>query len=506
MFLVSSYFVMRYAGTWAEADSATFSRVIIPFVEQGRLVPASSQVYPNGYSFQAISAVLLAITGLELPQLQQLVYPFVSVLVILPAWLFYREVTGSGRGAVLGTILLFTQPEFLFVILRSSHEKFTRSLMLICLYLLIHSFKQRANARLFATNIVLFYLMMFTFISSNNLLANSFIAAIGIAFFLGIIVEGRSHSSGSTRKKALQRLFMVVLTCFILVYLFVIYIYTPANHDLLVVKDTWERIRALFFDTQTNDNESYTQAYAYISFGWLNPQIFLLVSIANWLMLGSSLLIWVRQSWLWLRYGLVPQPEARWLIWLMYAAFALQGGLSVLSDATGALGSNMQHRLIPSVSIIGIAIISQSLSAWQPPRFARSLRLGFALTITVIAMLSVMKATNEPLLSNKWTFYRKEEIAAMDWSVRHLEYTGIWTEFDERLRVAYLMAQGETSEHNYFQGYVTQNADYTLLSDITRLRSNRLNATIPVLPDALRIYDNGFAQLYHARPLTPFQR
>lgn len=505
MVLVSSYFILRYGGTWAEADSATFSSVIAPFATQGRLVPTHAQVYPNGYAFQAISAVILAMTGLELAQLQQLVYPFLSILVVLPAWLFYREITNSERGAALATILLFTQPEFLFVILRSSHEKFTRSLMLICLYLFARSFRQGNHPRLFALHIVLFYLAIFAFISSNNLLANSFIVSIGLALCLGLIVERRSASLNFTSKAALRRLLFVMLSCLCLSYLFVMYVYKPAEYNLFIIKDTIERIRILFTGAENTNNESYTQAYSYIYFGWISPQVFLLVGMANWIMLVSSFAIWTKQSWAWLRRSQVPTPEARWLVWLLYAAFAFQGVLSVVSDASGALGSNMQHRLFPSVSIIAVGIISHTLLTWQPKRYAHYIRTIFACGLALIAILSVMKATNEPLLSNKWTFYRREEIEAMDWSAAHLKYANIWTEYDERLRVAYLMARGETINSNDFRGVLRLSTRHLIVSDITRLRSSRLQTALPVPSDAFRIYDNGEAQVYHVRSRTPFQ-
>jgi hypothetical protein len=45
-----------------------------------------------------------------------------------------------------------------------------------------------------------------------------------------------------------------------------------------------------------------------------------------------------------------------------------------------------------------------------------------------------------------------------------------------------------------------------LVSKITRLRSTRFHTPMPAPPDALQIYDNGDAQMYHLRPGTPFQR
>ena len=115
---IGTYFVARFGGRWAENDSAVFTDVIRSFMAAGRLVPAQGDVYASGYTYQAVSAFVLAATGLEVSALQQLVYPLLSALVMVPAWLLYRELLGSRRGATLATLLLLGQPEFLFVVLR----------------------------------------------------------------------------------------------------------------------------------------------------------------------------------------------------------------------------------------------------------------------------------------------------------------------------------------------------------------------------------------------------
>lgn len=506
--LIGVYSVARYGGTWAEADSATFAGLVRPFVEQGQLVPRG-QVYPNGFAFQSISAVLLALTGLDVATLQQLVYPLLAALTVLPAWLLYRELTGSPRGAALATVLLFTQPEFLFVVLRSSHEKFTRALMLLCLYLLVRSFQMRDHPRSFATHIALYYLTTFALIASNNLLANSFIAAIGLALLLGWLLALRSTGQRAADRAVLRRLVYVSAISMTLTFLITFFVYEPARHDVLIVKDTWQRVQDLFLQTQagTADSATYTQAYTYISFGWLSIQVYLLVSIANWIMLVASFVIWTGQGGRWLRHKAAPARREQWLLWLLYAAFALQGAASVVIDASGALGTNLQHRLFPSFSIVAVGVVAAALARWQPHRFGELLRLGMAAAVFCVAVLSVLKATNEPLLSNKWTFYRPEELAALEWTDAHLEQARVWTEFDERLSVAYTTARGYSPRGNGLRSSgIGPNTRHVLVTDVARLRGQRLGAAPPVPPNALQIYDNGAAQLYRVRPFAPFER
>lgn len=504
MILVGLYTVSRVSGRWAESDSAAFTNLIRVFAEEGRLVPVR-EAYPNGYAFQAVSTFILSLTGLDVAALQQLVYPIIASAVVLPAWLLYRELTGSARGATLAAMLLFTQPEFLFVILRSSHEKFSRTLMLFCLFLLVRSFKVRAQPWLFAVHVGLFYLTAFAFIASNNLLAHSFIVAVAVALALGWFLEKRNTVPWNDR--TLPRLFYVALICTGLVYVFTFAVYLPANHDVVVLKDTWDRIAALFLDVQTRSTAAaYTNPYAYVVSGWVSLPAYFAVSIADWLILSFSFVIWLRQGLHWLRRGEAPDTRAAWLLWLLYSAFAVQGGFSLVADLSGALGSNLQHRLFPTFSIVAVGIVASALIHWRPRRSARLARLALALGIFCVAILSVFKATNEPTLSNKWTFYRESELTALEWSNRHLVHARIWTEFDERLRVAFFMAQGEPANGNGFEySDIRSRTRVLLITQVTRLRSSRLQQPLPTLPDALRVYDNGEAELYRLRPRTPYQ-
>lgn len=508
MVFLGLYFVVRFDGLWAEADSTTFTIVLRNFIEQARLEPVLGPVYPNGFSYQAISSFVVTVTGLQVEVLQQLVYPLMVVIIVLPAWVLYREFTGSPRGAAVATILLFTQPEFLFVVLRSSHEKFTRLLMLLCLFLLVRSLNRNDKPYLLAVQVALFYLAAFALITSNNLLAHSFIFAIFVALVLGRLLARRRADLQRRVGHTLQRLQYVVLTSLGLVYLVTFFAYPPAQHEFLVLQDVWERLATMFLDVQTRAaTGTYTEAYQAVVIGWVSLPTYLMVSIANWVILLSSLAIWLHQGYAWFFRRQTPRTQGAFLLWLLYAAFAAQGALSVLVDASGALSSNLQHRLFPSFSIFAVAIVGAALARWRPRRFARPIGVALATSIFCIVILSTFKASNDPLVSNKWTFHRASELAALDWSTAHLEGVDIWTEYDERLVVAYVNARGEPANENRLHGYrvLTTTRDI-LVSDVTRLRSTRLGAPLPMPPDALLVYDNGETEFYHLRPQTPYQR
>jgi hypothetical protein len=504
MLLVGIYFVARYNGNWAESDSSALTQAITVFVEDGRLVPDSIHVYSNGYAYQSISAFLVAATGIEVTTLQQILYPLLAFVVVFPALLLYRELTGSLRGAVISAFILFTQPEFLFVILRSSHEKFTRALMLLCLFFLVRSINVSDQRRVFVIYVALFYFSVFAIIASNTFIAHSFIFALAIALAVGEFLRRRGLIQSGSENKTLNRLPYVLITSIAGVYLFIFYVYPPAMHQISVYESIWEQLAALFLNTGVS---TPTNAYAVISTGWASFYLYLLVSVANWLLLGISFVIWTYQGLQWLMHRRAPGGQISILIWLMYAAFGVQGFLSIVVDFSGAMSSNAQQRLFPSITVFAVALVVNALLKWQPSRYLTPIRIALSSLIFTVAILSVLKATNEPLVSNTWSYYTPSEIAAVDWSDTRLTHSAIWTEYDQRLVVAFHTERLETTSANDIYGGPTPPTTRVyVVSDVTRLRSARLNRELPMPQDANLIYDNGEAKVYRLRPETPYQR
>jgi hypothetical protein len=116
-------------------------------------------------------------------------------------------------------------------------------------------------------------------------------------------------------------------------------------------------------------------------------------------------------------------------------------------------------------------------------------------------VLAVLKATSEPLLSNKWNFHLPGEAQAVRWAEYKLSNRSLWTGFDERVNVA-VSIRNEMDQSNLIldQYDLELETRDLLVSSITRLRSQRLDADIPFKPDDLITYDNGSAQIYHLRP------
>jgi hypothetical protein len=500
--LLGAYVLLRYGGLWGEGDTATFTRATRSVIETGRLAGEPGWgVYGNGYAYPAILAFIVNLTGLTLAQIQIFLSPLLLVWPVVPAWLAFRELAGNARAATLATVILFTQPEFLFVVERGTHEKFTRGLMLLLLYLLLRSQRVRnAPARLMAF-VAAFYLVGYALITSNNLMAFSFAAALGTAT-VAIWGLGRLRPHLATAKSQVRRMAIMTTGLGILSFVFLFYVYSPAIHGFLLLEEIAVQVGEV-----ASGGAQGGDPYGAVGNLWAYPLTYLVLSLANWLLLGASALLWLRLSWRWIVRRDRPQRNEL-LLWGLYAAFAFQGALSIVADLSGSLSSNLQHRLFPSFALLAAPLLARYIEQWRPqrPHIRRWGHAGLAVGIGVVAVLSTLKATNEPLLSNKWLFYAPAEMRAVDWSRDALPYRGVWLDQDERLFSAARMRLGGAplgfAEDDGIPDASTPNF---LVTDVGIARSQRLGLPLPIAADDLITYDNGQAQMYHRRPTTPYQ-
>ncbi|MGH2366980.1 MAG: hypothetical protein ACRDI2_02180 [Chloroflexota bacterium] len=510
----AAFFVLRPEGRWSENDTAVLADAIAVMARGQRLIPSAGSVYPNGYVYQALSTFVLALTGLSVETVQQVLSPFLFAFILIPiAWVTYRELAGGAAAATLGALLLLVEPEFLFVTLRGSHEKVTRTLMLLALLLLARSFRLRHQPARFAVHVLLFHLVGYGIIASNNLFAAAFIAAIAVTV-LGSLVLGRWWTTDALRRSSdLSRRLLYGLAALLAVaFIFTFYAYPPATHQIVIYGEIWQRVAVLLLNM--GEEQPAGDPYALVAGAWVSLPVYFLVSLANWLLIAASLAFWLRDGWRWFRRRIGPPSQAAWLLWLLYGAFAAQGAAAVVIDFSGALGTNLQHRAFASFALVAVPVVARGVTpllvsgaggAW--------LRGAVSAAIGCLAVLSVLKATNEPLLSNKWMFYEPQEVQALHWADHHLRYNAIWTGFDERLTAAYSVTVRLNVPRAEFLGWgnrlttrrPTGESDF-VVSDITRLRAARFGSALPPTADQIRSYDNGTAQVYHRVPITVQQR
>lgn len=504
-FLVGAYFVLRYNGLWAENDTAVLTSAIRSIIQSGQLLPQAGNiggmVYANGYAYQAIGAMLAEVAGLDPAALQQIVLPLAIALLAIPACLLFYEITGSRRSAVIGSLLLFTQSEFLFVVLRGSHEKFGRLFMILALLFLFRSFKAQDKLGAFAAYSILFYLALYGQLASNFLLGFSFVAALALALLAGVLLEGLHPRSSAWIGTISKRLLLVVPASFILAFTLMFFLYPPLQQSLLAISTMLGKASALLLGSGAEQNV-YQQSVG----SWITPGVYILVNLSNFMILLVSLPIWAWQGWAWIIRRRAPKSRQAWLLWLLYGAFGLQALVSALVDASGGIFNNIQFRLFPTFAFLGIAILCDTLGG-RIVRLARSRlsRAALGLVIFALAALSMVKATNEASLGNYWTFYTASEINAVRWMDQRVENSYAWLGFNNRLAYAFQLSQDGSAGKNYFSSFSYSGYPYIFISDWVRQQGARLLEPLPYLSGYFSIYDNGKAQIYHLRPVTPYQ-
>jgi hypothetical protein len=302
-----------------------------------------------------------------------------------------------------------------------------------------------------------------------------------------------------------------------------------------------------------------TSPYAYVSLGWTSPHVFFLLTVFTWLLLIAAVLSWLAIGVTFVRRGVARRDVPLFLVWAFAVAAAAQIALSVVSDYAGALGSNLQLRLFPVFTVFAIPlVVSVALSSSLPRRSkllrwaaivigltafptvavafpvvtvvvlpgilvglyiviswnrsARARRLAAAIGVVAFAYFAgaaVLKATNDPLVSNQWTFYTDAEAHGLRWGNVHLDKLFVWADFDERLSAASKLVlpdngPGAMREASWARSRAST-VRYVFLSDVIADRATRTDGVLPDTRDDDRIYDNGSVQIAHLVPDTPYQ-
>jgi hypothetical protein len=503
--VLSIYALLRFRGLWGEGDSRVFTLAIRAMLDTGALAPENGVIYPSGYAYQALAEFIMVLSGLSLPAFQLYGAALLMSWIVLPAWLAFRELTGTNRGATLATLILLVQPEFLFPILRGTHEKFTRGLMLCCFYLLMRSLRLRQRSAPNAGLLLAFYVLAYGMIAFNALLGLSFVAGTGIALVLCLVGLRLHPLPGPVGRVILTRLLVVTISLTMLVALFTFYIYPPAQHDLTILSTTGQHVAALANDA----GKSASNPYTVVTAGWVSLPAYFAVSLADWLTLGVSAALWLWQGIGWFRHRRPADDSRALLLWAFYGAWAFLGVASIAVDVSGAVSGNFQQRIFPSFGAVAAPVIAarlvQASSGRVPLRrwSLTALGIGFG----VLACLSVLKATNEPLLSNKWLFYVPDEMSALRWSQVALTGRPIWAGYDERLPTALEISSGGLQRSDRLAtGLPDPSTRDFMVSDVIRESSARLAVPLPIDGDDLVTFDNGQVHVYHHRPRTPYQQ
>ncbi|MGI8914441.1 MAG: hypothetical protein ACR2JY_11785 [Chloroflexota bacterium] len=507
---IVAYLLLRFRGHYVEQDTAAMSQFIEAVAAYGSALPAPGvhPVYPFGFGFQAVNIYLMRLSGASIQTLQAWVWPFLLVGLALVAFQAFREITGDDRVAALAGLLLFMQPDFLFTALRGSHEKMTYCMVLVALLLLFRSYRYRHRLWVFTSYVFVYYVVLFGIACTNSTFGSSLVVALTVSFFGGALISRMLEREGGVGDRAFIRLAYVSFSSFLILCAQLFYVYAPSSGILDQFLTALDRLAGLASNFRAGENP-----FADVPLSWLSTRIYVVLTTFTWLTLAISGIAWGRTTGRFLRGGWLTAPDHLRLRWLLYAGLALQVGLAMVIDFAGVLGANLELRLFPVFIFIAIptgsaAVVGFLDSAAGRPRLRRGMRVGVTAATVAFTVFSVLKATNEPLLSNKWTFYSESEAQAMDWLAVALPQGSVWTDVDERLREVYMFRSRPTEDAaiRYPTLLRPDQVSVIMLSQITRDRMARLGMPLPDVSTLNELYDNGPVQIYRHLPQSPLQR
>jgi hypothetical protein len=516
VFLVYFYFVTRFNGAFIETDTSNQTQIIYR-TEQSNSILASQSVYANGFVYTAISIFVLNMTGISLESLQIIIYPLLTVILVAVLFVTYRQLTESTKVAILATFFIFLQPDFLFVTWRGSHERVTWLFSLILLFCISKSFNFAHSLGMVGRFMLVFYLSAFALISTNILFASSYMVGLGFSFVGGyLLLQLRQRfklEADPDIKSHLRRLFYIALTFGVFLYVFTFYLYPPAKSSLQALNSLTNRVAALTLNTEpaTTPGVSFNPYTTFVSF---STPIYLLLTSFSWIMLAISGISWLRQGYSFFRTSVLNRDTlSRFVLWLIYAAYAAQLLISVFADRSNSLSGNLQTRIFTPLNLLVMPLTA--LLVWE--FFDRLNRKAFRRIFMIAGMAaclwfgaaSLLKAPIDPLLGNKWIFNTEPEQITADWIVSHIPAgSTVWAGYDERLTQGVYFHHLELTGTDLRLSYsTTQNpvAAYYFFSTLEQTRWLQSGRPLVDLEVENRIYDNGTGVVYHRLPQTPYE-
>ncbi|HQE70673.1 MAG TPA: hypothetical protein PK071_06105, partial [Atopobiaceae bacterium] len=384
---------------------------------------------------------------------------------------------GRSQASSLAALLLFLSPEFLFEATRSSHAKVTWLMALTMLSMLAKSLRSGHAPRRLAVWVALFYVAAYALITSNSFFASSYVFGFAFAFVSTyLLLSLRRTRSIATSK--VHRLAYITVSSLLVVFLFIFYLYPPAQAQFDTLRSELDRLSVLFLGVEPSTGAN---PYTYTQATWLNFPVYLALTSFNWIVLLLSFMVWLHKGWLfWVRREHMSANE--FLLWLLYGSFGFIMVLSVLADLLGLLSANLQLRIFPHFLLVGIPLASQGIVTLMS-RLGRSRRAWLAkvapallaVTFAFFALASLLKITNEPLLSHWWTFHSDDERMAVQWVESSVRNNAIWIGRDARLGTLVDNYGGWSQSSIWIERALQPvNSRYVLLSDILRMQASRM--------------------------------
>lgn len=505
------YFTLRYGGTWAEGDSGVLSIAIAGVQHTGRLI--FPRAYAHGLGYPAWAAALGELSGLPISAVQQVLMPLLgNLLAAVLGLAAFRRLLRSEWLGMLAAGLLFTNSYFVFVVSRGSHERIDVTALLMGVLALM-KLLERSTARWNFSWSMVFLLSTGGLVLSNDFFALMFIAMLAFTVLVFALVArlGVTFPPHILRPSSIARDLAVAATIGLILWLGGYVLYPPALVDSQLIIAVFDHIRAFLMTFKLP-----AHPYAAAASNYADQLLYVLSSVPRWLLFLSSFVVFVLEAIAIMRVR--KAHPTRVFLLAFYVGYGLLLVFAIPIDFLGlSSGSNVEVRLFTDFVLFSTPLMAVALA--YSPQWAQHIpltsRLGAVLALggflAVYVTLNWMAATSDPQLSNNWIFYKPPEVQAARFYMAHQQYGNLWIGANPNRRMwsAYAMNYPETLVAP--SNLLSTARDYggltdALISPIVSAEAVRYRIPLPPVTLGDRVYDNGFAQLYHRFPITPFQR
>lgn len=481
-FFSNLYIISRYGGLVADSDVSYFTKAIQDFQVHGGVGHYTR--YSNGLGFQIIATEISEITGLTIPQVQLLPFGFFYLII---AYLLFREFTDSKYTALIGAAMLSLLPDLLFFTARGTHERYTVFLFLLSLFILVRFSKKSISFKISTKYLVILYFCLLTIGLLNLFFCVLILIAIISTTFLGLIQSFIFKTDGESYKKILfciipilplyyllaqygaystymflyftsdwyRRTFALIphvemlplLGLTILLVLIIYAIHKWARHSILrhsfnVPIDSLKKIEfngtISFFIVLSIFLVWLVFVYFFIApsnTSFHSPAIYFFLTGIYWIILPISALmglIIVK------RYVIDKNNEYanKNFGTLFLVSFFGLFGLSFFIDRVihSGIANNLELRIFPYLLVFSVYGAACALSEIPTTIIKAPWKKLFVVLIIIsfgiFSISSLLKATNDPSISDYKIFYTPEEKNGFNWIEINSPKSSIWFEED----------------------------------------------------------------------------
>lgn len=487
------YYVFRYDGYWSEWDSAYLTTVSDIVYQQGLIIPDGIK-YNNGFGLQVLITFLVNLTGLSTHAVSQYLMPFLGVIIVIVAFPLFFEFTNDRKIALLATLLLVLSSDVFMQLVRTKHIKFFMILTIIALFCICKSFSNKSNRPIY---VMIFYISMIGSIFFNTYYGSALTIILFISFIISELLKRTKRSSFS-----FSRLGITTASTIVFSFMNMFWVYTPSINFIYYMNSLKNRLITILFFSEPMTNPQYN----YVMANWRPPELIFLLRLFDLIISPLSFILFLT-----IIYNIFKNNyrigKSFLLLILFYTALGIMLVVAIIGDLSGSFASNMELGIYPifmiliaplaSIGVFKIFEYVKNVDNTNRRYLEKTFSIFIIFLLLIFCTVSLVKITNDPIISNKWQFYTLQEKHGISWATSNLNSDSFWGGVDERLvNIKYQYPELYYSTRFKYASF--DSAKTVLMSDTILKRVEVSNNPLQVsnISDSSIIYNAGQVDIY----------